>query len=317
MKNDSFYVHPSIRKIIEELGLDVKSSAKDNSQMKELFSRLSDLVSEIELDRDLLESSLKLASDEMQDHYFQLAQSAKMASLGEMAGNVAHEINNPLQILMANIHSLAKIFKADHSQESVKTQQRLGTMELHVHRIAKIISGLKTISRDGSQDNFSETDLNTTIIETLSICKARIKDKGIELRLPEDIPSLTFMSRASQISQVLINLLINACDAIELAPTPPIEKWIELKIDLLNDAIKFQVWDSGPGVPIAIEQKIMKPFYTTKPIGKGTGLGLSVSSAIAKDHGGFLTLDRSVSDSCFVFQIAINVDEQKNFKKAA
>jgi C4-dicarboxylate-specific signal transduction histidine kinase len=110
---------------------------------------------------------------------------------------------------------------------------------------------------------------------------------------------------------------LNAADAIELSPISLAERWIQLQISTSESSIHFQIQDSGPGVSSEIEKKIMEPFFTTKPVGKGTGLGLSVSNAIAKEHGGFLTLDRTVSASCFAFEIAIDPKSKKSLSKAA
>lgn len=105
--------------------------------------------------------------------------------------------------------------------------------------------------------------------------------------------------RGVQISQVLLNLLNNAFDAIELLP----EKWIKLDAMKMEDTIVIHVTDSGHGIPEEEREKIFQPFYTTKPIGKGTGLGLSLSRKIVQDHKGTLTLDTNSAHTRFVIKI--------------
>lgn len=305
MKITGTSLHPLLENALADFGLSADSPIDPQATTK-IIQKLNEAMNQITLDRDLLEQSLKLASEEMEEHFVQMAHSAKMASIGEMAGNIAHEINNPLQVLMITAETLRSELEAGGAQSPEGPLKKITMIETQLNRITKIVRGLKTVSRDGSQDEFNETDLRTTMTETLSLCAAKIQEKGIQLKLPDKIPDLKFWSRAAQVSQVIINLLNNACDAIELATPPPAERWIELKIESTGQHVRFLIRDSGPGVPPEIEEKVMRPFFTTKPVGRGTGLGLSVSAAIAKDHGGFLKLDRSISNSCFVFQIALN-----------
>ena len=313
---DSPQLHSVILEILEDLNINTDTGI-DAATLQKLVKALSESFSEVELDRDLLEKSLKIASDEMQEHYFQLAQTAKLASLGEMAGNVAHEINNPLQILLGNASTFERMCEREGLQLTPKLSEKIQKMQQQIHRIAKIVSGLKTLGRDGSTDLFTETNLVKVIDETLSLCRAKILSKEVDLRVPQEVPNVEFLSRPSQIAQVLVNLLLNACDAIELTNATPLQdKWIELRCEVTSNLLKIIVIDSGPGVPEEIETKIMQPFFTTKPIGKGTGLGLSVSAAIAKDHGGRLYLDRSQSNSCFVFEIPLSTKTHQEPKAA-
>jgi C4-dicarboxylate-specific signal transduction histidine kinase len=305
-------INPLLATLLNQLGIGLDSNLS-GQQTRDLLLKFNELLSHLELDRDLLEQSLKLASDEMQEHYVQMIQSSKMASLGEMAGSVAHEINNPLQVLSMTADLLNVRLAA--SNPDSKVVNALATIKTQVKRIASIVRGLKTISRDGSGDDFVATDLKMTVAETVSLCRGKMLKAQIEFQSPGNIPELQFFSRPSQISQVLINLLNNACDAIEMTEDLP-QRSIELKIETDSDFIRFLVLDSGPGVPPELDEKIMRPFFTTKPIGKGTGLGLSVSSAIATDHGGTLRLDRSRNLNCFVFEISCVPPQMQKLKSA-
>lgn len=314
MKNNGDTVHPKILEILQKLHLNTPEKKQDQDLQKILIE-LSEQYFEIELDRDLLEKSLKLASDEMQDHFAQVAQASKMASLGEMAGNIAHEINNPLQVLLTTSQVIQNEIQKEAFNKS-DILKRAKNMEFHANRISKIIKGLKSISRDSSKDNFIETNIKDIINEILSLCKFKIMEAGIELRMTEDVPNILFRSRPSQISQVVLNLINNAFYAVVNSKSRE-AKWISLNIQGNTEFLEIQISDSGDGVPDEVAKKIMEPFYTTKPVGEGTGLGLSVSTSIAKDHGGYLILNRDISKSCFVFKVAINPTTSNKLKDAA
>ena len=314
MKRSKIPLHLKVLETLENQSPAFKNACQ-SEEFQDFLTEISTLFSEVELDRDLLEKSLKLASDEMQDHFSQLAQASKMASLGEMAGNIAHEINNPLQILLMNCQTINnEIRKANFSVEDL--EKKVKSIEQNANRIAKITKGLKSISRDSSKDEFVETDLQEVISELLSFCKTKIIKSGVDLIIPAEIPKIKFLSRPAQISQVLLNLVNNAFYAVyQVEDGRP--KWISLQIQDSPQDIEMQISDSGNGVPDEFAKKIMEPFFTTKPVGEGTGLGLSVSAAIAKDHGGYLILNRDISKSCFVFKIAVNPVNPIALKKAA
>lgn len=307
MNSKTSELHPLLQQILDEAGVDPPKLA-DKGKRSHWLLQIDDLIHELMLDRELLERSLSLSSEETHQHFVRMAHSARMAAVGEMAGNIAHEINNPLQSLMFLHEGIARRLKKRGDADSELILADMQKIRLNLDRVAKIVRGLKTASRDGTNDDFAVTELETTIHETLSLCAAKIREKKIDLRVPQAITPAKFWSRAAQVSQVLINLLNNASDAVEMAPEPE-RRWIELGIENTESSIRFTIHDSGPGVPRELEEKIMQPFYTTKPLGRGTGLGLSLSKSIAKDHGGNLTLNRAVSPSCFVFEISKNANQ--------
>jgi PAS domain S-box-containing protein len=231
--------------------------------------------------------------------------SSKMAALGEMAGGVAHEINNPLSIVVAKAQRALKLLQKNETQSLAQDLERI---IFNAERIGKIVKGLKSFSRDGSKDPFAAVSLSAIIQETLSFCQNRIEKNGIELRIDSIRLAQTDCQvecRAVQISQVLLNLLNNAIDAVSGDTRERHLKWISISVSLDDSWAEIRVNDSGPGVPEDLELRVMQPFFTTKNVGRGTGLGLSVSLAIARDHGGFLKLDRSTSPSCFLLKIPI------------
>jgi PAS domain S-box-containing protein len=240
-------------------------------------------------------SEIKRAESELAKQRAVLTSSAKMSSLGEMAGGIAHEINNPLasiRILSAEIRELV----AETPIDSVLVATLAANLETTGHRIQKIISGLLAFSRDGSADPFGSVGVNELILQTLELCKARFKHAGVILRYSSIPVEIQIESRPTELSQVLLNLLNNAHDAVENLT----DKWVEIEVDDLGSEIRITVTDSGHGIPSANREKIFDPFFTTKDVGRGTGLGLSVSAGIVARHSGRLEVDYEFPNTRFI-----------------
>lgn len=218
--------------------------------------------------------------------------SAKMASLGEMAGGIAHEINNPIGIIMGKASQMLRKANNDDLKSDCDMILR------NAQRVAKIVEGLRNFCQQDDRQLFSSFMVEDVLDETLTYCHGRLENLGINL-IQEIEPDLKMAGKRVQISQILLNLLNNAIDALEGRK----EKWIKFSANQAKGFVEIRVQDSGDGVPVEIETKIMQPFFTTKEIGKGMGLGLSVSFAIAQHHGGELLIDRDISNSCFLLRI--------------
>ncbi len=235
----------------------------------------------------------------------QLASTAKLSALGEMAGSIAHEINNPLAIIHGLAFQLKKRLHKSELDKSHSAFELITEIEATTKRISKIIKGLKVIARTGDYDDFLPACIKTIIDDTLGLCSENFKTQGIELTvsLPAEIPAIE--CRQVQIAQVLLNLFNNSKDAIlELK-----ERWV--KVDVQHDAERLWliVSDSGSGIDQDKIEKIFLPFFTTKSIGKGTGLGLSISKGIIEDHGGEFFIDALKPNTTFV--IVLPIKQQK------
>jgi C4-dicarboxylate-specific signal transduction histidine kinase len=225
-----------------------------------------------------LELQVEQRTRELDFQRMQMVNSSRLASLGEVSAGIAHEINNPLAIIQGKAELLMKTIPADSIQRN-----HVEKIILMVRRISTIVKGLRTFARDGSKDPMRPFQLQPFLNDLKDLCHARIVNSNIQLSV-ECAPDLLGYGREVQVSQVLINLLNNSMDAIQDLP----EKWIRLEVFNRDRTLVFALTDSGHGIPSEIREKIMEPFFTTKPIGQGTGMGLSISIGICRDHGGDL-----------------------------
>lgn len=243
-------------------------------------------------DRKRLEASVEVSRA-------QLADSARLAALGTMAGGIAHEINNPLAV----IHALAKDLAESADRDVLSRQEvALTTREIaqYADRIAKIVKSMRHIARDGAKDPFNEAAVCDIVEQALNICAERFRVHSVALLTMPIDPALRIACREVQIAQVLTNLLQNAFDA---ALEQPGEKWVRLEVTASDHDIVISVIDCGHGISPQVKARIMEPFFTTKPVGKGTGLGLSLSKQIAEEHGGTLEVDEDAGHTRFSLKL--------------
>jgi C4-dicarboxylate-specific signal transduction histidine kinase len=225
-------------------------------------------------------------------------EASRLAALGEMAGGIAHEINNPLGVILVSAES--QLNKIKRNQVNLPALEiSLRRIEDTATRIARIVQGLKTFSRAGGKEPYEKVLMDSIVNNTLSFCHEKFIHHKIELKvnpIPED---LSIECSSIQISQVILNLLNNAFDAVEDLP----EKWISIDINDKDDHVEIRISDSGRGISEVIQDKIFQPFFTTKEIGRGTGLGLSISKGIIEAHNGSIFMDKSTIYTTFLIHL--------------
>lgn len=223
--------------------------------------------------------------------------SSKMASLGEMASGVAHEINNPLAIINSKADLIRRKLQAEILDRDY-VDKGLADIKVMIHRIAKIIKGLRHISRGEEGEAFEELSFARVMEEATQLCQQRFLHNNIDFTI-EGAVNETIECRPIQITQILINLLNNSFDAVEGLS----EKWVRVIIISEGKKLSIRVMDSGSGIPEKIVERLMEPFFSTKDPGKGTGLGLSISTGMAEAHNGSLDYEFFEGHTSFVLKI--------------
>lgn len=233
-----------------------------------------------------------------------LLRASKFASLGEMAGGIAHEINNPLAIINSYTECLKIAIEEGMDKQSLL--KNLDKISATVNRIHKIVKGLRAISRDAENDPMIKATIDEVMNSSLELCKEKLKFNQVDLKVnyPKD---LVLFCRPTQLSQVILNLVNNSMDAISELK----EKWIHIDTIKCNSHIRISITDSGTGLESADAESIFQPFFTTKGLNKGTGLGLSISQSIIQQHNGSITIDKQSKNTTFVIELPIVSDEKQ------
>jgi signal transduction histidine kinase/CheY-like chemotaxis protein len=227
-------------------------------------------------------SERKKLEDQTRDLYHQLLQAEKLAALGQTISGVAHELNNPLATILTWAERLSQRSVDEH------TKRGLETILSESERAAKIVRNLLTFARK-RQSTRSMVDLDRVVRETLALrsYEQRVTNITIVDALASGLPQV--FADAHQIQQVLLNLIINAEQAMLSANgrgTLVVRSWHDRE----RESVVLEINDDGPGIAEELQPKIFDPFFTTKEVGKGTGLGLTVAYAIVQEHGGRIRL---------------------------
>ncbi|MFW9078279.1 ATP-binding protein [Pseudomonas sp. P2757] len=274
-------------------------------------------------------AALQREIDERKQLESQLVQSEKLASLGQLAAGVAHEINNPIGFISSNLGSLDGYFQQllsmlDAYQTAGQTlaaepaaqlQQLREQLDLRflledipvlireskegIGRVSQIVKDLKDFSRVDTQQQWQSANLQQGIESTLNIVASELKYKADLVKEYQNLPDIECLP--SQINQVVMNLLVNAAQAMG-----PERGVITLRTGLQGQNVWIEVADNGSGIAPETLQKIFDPFFTTKPVGQGTGLGLSLSYGIVKKHGGDISV-RSELGAGTTFRVLLPV----------
>jgi histidine kinase len=242
----------------------------------------------------------------------QLIQVSKMATLGEMATGVAHELNQPLSVIKTASSFLQNKFtKGEKPRDSV-LQSMVAEIDGHVDRASGIINHLREFGRK-SEATREKIQVNAPLRRALEIFSQQLKLRQIEVvsEFGADLPPI--MADANRLEQVFINLLINARDAIEekheRSGDVTATQRISVKTSVQQDKVRVEVTDTGIGIPEVLLDRIFEPFFTTKQIGRGTGLGLSISYGIVQDYHGTIEVKTAENEgSTFIIQFPIQVN---------
>jgi len=251
---------------------------------------------------------LRQSDARMNELNARLVQSDKLAALGKMAAGVAHEINNPLAVIIQKTGWMEDLLTEEDLQQTKNLEEfktSLRKIEEHVERARKVVHNMLGYARR-MEPRLENVDINDTVKQTIALLEnyARINNIEIHTSLASDLPVIA--SDQAQLQQVFLNLLTNAIDAIEKNGR------IEVVSKKADGRIQVDVTDNGPGIPLDQQKRVFEPFYTTKQTSKGTGLGLWVSYDIVERMGGSITVKSQVGEgTTFTVSIPVLLPEKK------
>lgn len=241
-------------------------------------------------------TNLKETISNLQDEKQKNIHASRLSDLGEMAGGMAHEINNPLQIIYSSLSQLKKRFKQGDTldEQSEKVIERANSS---VIRISKIINSMITFARSGVDKEQKAYDFSDILDESLIYCEQRFSYTNV--KIIKDLPvDASLYCNKVELSQVLLNLFNNSYDSVSKEEDSE-KHWIKLQTSIDGKSFTIIVKDGGSGIPRNQSSKVFNPFFTTKMPGKGTGLGLSISKGIIESHGGSISYEGSDRDGFF------------------
>jgi PAS domain S-box-containing protein len=234
-------------------------------------------------------------TDKLEKHAM-LIQAGKMATLGEMATGIAHELNQPLNVIKLGCDYVVKKTKTGQVLSHNDLVNLTKELTSSVDRASRIINHLRQFGRK-ADESMEPVDPNMPIRNVFTLMGSQLEARGIrwELELDQHLPQI--LGDANRLEQVFINLLLNARDAMlgeeesTHSQEGPKAKVVKIASRLVGSRVLVTVSDTGPGVPEAIRNKVFEPFFTTKKTGEGTGLGLSISYGIIREHHGTIEID--------------------------
>ena len=230
----------------------------------------------------------------------QLLQAERLASLGELSAGVAHEVNNPLGMILGYTQLLLRTEPKD-----TQNYNDLKIIEKHARNCKAIVEDLLNFARS-SETQKGVLNVNDLIHEVISVVDHQFKLDNITIETALDTSIPTLYADGEKLKQVFMNLLVNAKQAIEVQG----QIQIITAHDSSRDEVTVTVVDTGSGIPPEVQEKIFDPFFTTKPTGQGTGLGLSVSYGIIKDHHGEIFVQSTPGKgSTFTITLPVTFDE--------
>ena len=257
---------------------------RESAELRQLNDRLKQEIAE----RERVERTLEVAEQT-------LAQSQKLAALGEMSAAVSHELNQPLAAMKTYLAGAKLLLQRKRIDESLSSFARIDDL---IDRMGKITRQLKSYARKG-EDAFQPVDLREALASSMTIMEPQLKQSHVEIEQNVPREPVMVMGDRIRIEQVIVNLLRNALDATQTEDDPN----VDILLTSGENAI-LAVRDNGKG--IADFDQLFEPFYTTKRPGEGVGLGLAISSGIVSDHGGrLMARNRDSGGSVFEMRLPL------------
>ncbi|MBN1648932.1 MAG: PAS domain S-box protein [Spirochaetales bacterium] len=310
-----------------------------NGEIVQMTGIIKDITVRMNAERELIKANLELelVNDKLRKSKQQVQQSEKLASIGQLAAGVAHELNNPLGFIQTNFNVMKK-----YNEYLSKTIENLADCDCSgliredkklnyirqdlpkiysesregMERMMEIIQSLRSFSHAGSTEMQPQVDLVKSLNDTLIIARNQYKYcSTVETRL-NDLPPIA--CNEGELKQVFLNILVNSAQALEKAGKTTDSGKIRISCRFESDYVVFRFEDNGPGIPEDIKSKVFDPFFTTKDVGEGTGLGLSISYDIIvnKHKGEFGIKDSALGGACFEIRVPGNIGLEEELQEA-
>jgi C4-dicarboxylate-specific signal transduction histidine kinase len=307
---------PPEEKIKEILAETNKYSSQDElncgacgySTCREYAIAIAKDLAEKEMCLPFVIDKLGKAYDDLKDTQEQLQSAEKLASIGQLAAGVAHEINNPLGTIILYASMLKKELeqKLDHKLDYHQNSEDLSLILEEANRCKNIVANLLNFARQG-KINVTKIDMGQLLAKIIKTAKINPAYKKIEIISDKLNKECVIEGDEDQIQQVFINLVNNACEAMEESS----EKCLSFKMYVEEDYLVTEIKDTGQGIQKENFGKVFTPFFTTKKIGKGTGLGLAIAYGIIKMHNGFINFQSEIGKgTTFRVKLPITINKQ-------
>jgi signal transduction histidine kinase len=261
----------------------------------ELLLRVRNLIEMRRLHRDLRRQNETLEA-RIQERTHQLLEAEKLATMGNLLGGVAHELNSPLSVILGQVG----LFASNGVDPNART--RIKDIGEAAERCVRIVRSFLTMARRHPPER-GHVSLNHLLRDAVELLAFELRIANIEVSfdLAKDLPLV--WADGHQLTQVMVNLVMNARQAVQDA-APPRRLSLRTRHDAPNRRVRIEVADSGPGIPGEIRAQIFDPFFTTKPEGEGTGLGLALARGIVESHGGAIGVESGPGEGArFVIEL--------------
>lgn len=254
-----------------------------------------------------LEKRIRERTEELEAKQAQLVQSAKLASLGELASGIAHELNNPLNNI-GLFAGNAEQYVVSGQGDPGPLRECLRHIQEQVRRAASIIRHIRTFARTAPLSH-EEVSINEVLCQSVSLMveEFRLHHISVVFQLDETQP-LVF-GNTIQLEQIFVNLLTNARDAMQAVDN----RVVTIRTHMVNaETVRVEIADTGSGIPASVLPRIFDPFFTTKPVGQGTGLGLSITYGIVKEHRGTIEVRSDEgTGAIFILQFPVSTPAKR------
>lgn len=257
----------------------------DGKKVTSVICMCHDVTRRMEVERDLVERQTRVAF------------ASRLVALAEMAGGIAHEINNPLTIILGNCDVARRLLERPDIS-AADCSKVIAKIETTSHRISKIVKGLLTIGQTGDKDQFIEVDLPEILQGIVDLSREKAAVRGTMVSYLPHIGVRIGMMQVTEVSQAIISLLSNALDAVQNLE----DRWVRVESSIVDGMITISVSDSGPGIPPAISARMFDSFFTTKPVNQGSGIGLSMVKSVMDRHQGKIALDDRAKHTKFIME---------------